>query len=216
MHRFTQEEEPLMEAADEDLIRPANSPTGRNRSATQSSLGTTNSLSSRGDLIPSDEEEDAVPLDDEFAFVLGHRGTSLEDDDHFGTKSEITKSASGTSSLTGTSSKKKAKRKKKKRSTRSSASDVAVVQGLDTPSMADLKLEEQHAALEEESAIQKRRAVAHELALNRGLEDEVDGSSPLISPIVERPSNARQWSDSSSRRFSGEHEPFPSFEAGSP
>lgn len=230
LHRFAQEEEPLMEAADEDLIRPSNSPDGRNRSATQSSLGTTNSLSSRGDLFPSDEEEDAVPLDDEFAFVLGHRGTGLEDDDQSGTKSEMAKPASGTSSLTGTSSKKKAKRKKK-RSTKSPASDVAVVQGLDTPSMADLKLEEQHAALEEESAIQRRRAGAHELALSRGLEDEVDPhsltsaqstrlpteSSPLISPTMERPTHSRQWSESSSRRFSDDHtEPFPSFEAGSP
>lgn len=36
---------------------------------------TLDSLSSRGDLFPSDEEDDAIPLDDEFAMVLERRTT---------------------------------------------------------------------------------------------------------------------------------------------
>lgn len=49
-------------------------PTTRKRSGTTSSGDTSNSFRSRGDLFPSDEEddEDAVPLDDEFAVALNH------------------------------------------------------------------------------------------------------------------------------------------------
>lgn len=169
LRHYAQEEEPLMEVVDEEGGRVSYSPNGRDRSATQSSRETANSLSSRGDLIPSDEEEDAVPLDDEFAIVFGRRGTLLESDDQSGAKSENTRSASGTSSLGGASSKKQ-KRKKKRSSTKSpGASDTAIVQ-VDAPSMTDLKIEEQQVALEEESAIERKRAVAHELALNQGLE----------------------------------------------
>ncbi|KAI4147700.1 MAG: hypothetical protein LQ340_005425 [Diploschistes diacapsis] len=52
----------------------------RNRSATVNSQSTMNSLSSRGDLFPSeDEAADAVPLDDEFAITLSRRSTSNDD-----------------------------------------------------------------------------------------------------------------------------------------
>ena len=49
----------------------------RNRSLTNGSQHTTDSLSSRGDLFPSEDEDDAVPLDDEFAMVLERRITDL-------------------------------------------------------------------------------------------------------------------------------------------
>ncbi|OQE80457.1 hypothetical protein PENNAL_c0046G03356 [Penicillium nalgiovense] len=170
--RYAHEDEPLMEAMDDDDDDGAQfspSPNRRNRSATQSSRGTDNSLSSRGDLFPSDEEEDAVPLDDEFALAFGRRGTGLESDDQSGTKSEIVQSASA-SSLGGASSK-KIKRKKKRSPKRSpSYNDATVAQSVDTPSMADLKTEEERAALEEEADIARRRLAAHELALNRCLD----------------------------------------------
>ena len=52
----------------------------RNRSATANSQSTMNSLSSRGDLFPSeDEAADAVPLDDEFAISLTRHSTSNDD-----------------------------------------------------------------------------------------------------------------------------------------
>lgn len=174
--RYAHEDEPLMEAMDDDdddggPFSPT--PNGRNRSATQSSRGTDNSLSSRGDLFPSDEEEDAVPLDDEFALAFGRRGTGLESDDQSGAKSEIIQSASGSS--LGAASSKKAKRKKKRSPKRSpSYNEAAIAQSVDTPSMADLKTEEQRAALEEEADIARRRLAAHELALSRGL-DPVGG-----------------------------------------
>lgn len=170
--RYAHEDEPLMQAMDGDdddgdQFLPA--PNGRDRSATQSSRGTDNSLSSRGDLFPSDEEEDAVPLDDEFALAFGRRGTGLESDDQSGTKSEIIQSASASS--LGAASSKKTKRKKKRSPKRSpSYNDATIAQSVDTPSMTDLKTEEQHAALEEEVDIARRRLAAHELALSRGLD----------------------------------------------
>lgn len=165
--RYAQEDEPLMETTDEEDGRVSYSPNGRNRSTTQSSEGTTNSLSSRGDLLPSDEEEDAVPLDDEFALTFGRRGTGLESDDQSGTKPELAKSASASSSLGGASSR-KTKRKKKRSSTKSATTPDAVR----TPSMANLKLEEELAARQEELDIERKRVAAHELALSRGLETD--------------------------------------------
>lgn len=169
--RHEPEDEPLMEAAEDDGDFVSYQNNGRERSGTQSSRGTSNSLSSRGDLFPSDEEEDAVPLDDEFALVFGRRNTGLESDDQSGTKTEMVRSASGTSSL-GDASSKKSKRKKKKRSSTKTtmSADQDGVYSIRTPSIADLKMEEEQVAREEESMVQKKRLAAQELALKRGLE----------------------------------------------
>jgi hypothetical protein len=171
-HRHIHEDEPLMEASEDEAGPISYSQNGRNRSATQSSRGTYNSLSSRGDLLPSDDEEDAVPLDDEFALVFGRRGTGLESDDQSGTKVEMVGSASGTSSLGGASSKKSKRKsgKKKRLSTQSSMTPAEDVHSLDKPSIADLMIEEERAAREEDAAIERRRLAAHELALKRGLD----------------------------------------------
>ncbi|RMZ82031.1 hypothetical protein DV737_g2298, partial [Chaetothyriales sp. CBS 132003] len=68
--------EPLRE--DEEYDGGPGQPKGhrRDRSETANSGSTSNSLSSRGDLILSDEEEDAREIDDEFAITLGRRTTS--------------------------------------------------------------------------------------------------------------------------------------------
>lgn len=187
--RHTQEDEPLMEAAEDDEGYVSYQNNGRERSGTQSSQGTSNSLSSRGDLFPSDEEEDAVPLDDEFALVFGRRNTGLESDDQSGTKTEMVRSASGTSSL-GDASSKKSKRKKKKRSSTKTTlnPDQDVVHSIDTPSLADLKMEEEQAAREEESTVRKKRLAAQELALKRGLEpssaDTVRNEQCFVSLVL--------------------------------
>lgn len=65
----------------EALLEGESSPSSRGhgighrrvRSATVAS--STGSYSSRGDIFPSDDEDDAVPLDDEFAMVLERRNT---------------------------------------------------------------------------------------------------------------------------------------------
>lgn len=176
LRRYPQEDEPLMEATENDEEQTSYQ-NGRNRSATNSSRGTSNSLSSRGDLFPSDEEEDAVPLDDEFALAFGRRGTGLESDDQSGTNPKMFRSASGTSSLGGTSSQKSQQKKKKKKrsSTKSPMSPSRdLVHSIDTPSLVDLKVEEDQTALREELRIEKRRLAAQELALKRGLDSDID------------------------------------------
>lgn len=177
--RYAHEDEPLMEAMydNEGPVSPTPQGRNRNRSATQSSRGTDNSLSSRGDLFPSDEEEDAVPLDDEFALAFGRRGIGLESDDQSGNRSE-TRSGSA-SSLGGDSSKRK-KRKERRSSKRSVSYNDTVVPDANAPSLADLKSEEQRAALEEETAIANRRLAAHELALSRGLDT---GDDKVCQPL---------------------------------
>jgi hypothetical protein len=45
------------------------------------------------------------------------------------------------------------------------------VHSLDKPSIADLMIEEERAAQEEDAAIERRRLAAHELASKRGLDE---------------------------------------------
>lgn len=170
--RYPHEDEPLMATTEEngDNNRVSYQDTGRDRSGTQSSRETSNSLSSRGDLFPSDDEEDAVPLDDEFAFVLGRRGTGLESDEPSRPRLDILRSSSGNSSLADTSSRKSKRGKKKRSSTKSPMNTDQ--DAVDTPSINDLKREEDQAARDEESAIEKKRLAAQELAFQRGLESQ--------------------------------------------
>lgn len=183
--RLAPENEPLMEAAEES-DRSSDGKNGRGRSGTQSSRDTENSLSSRGDLIPSDEEEDAVPLSDEFALALGRRGTGFSSESQLGGRSSMSqRSTSGTASLGTTSSREskgKSKRESKERS--SLGSDVEVI-STDVPSMADLQKEEERVRLEEEAEIARKRLAAHKLAVSRGLEPEDDlttSSRPTSQP----------------------------------
>ncbi|GLA56895.1 hypothetical protein AtubIFM54640_000557 [Aspergillus tubingensis] len=189
LRRHELEDEPLIEETEESEGPATSRLNGRYRSSTQSSRDTANSLSSRGDLIPSDEEEDAVPLDDEFALALAsRRGTGLDSIDLIGDKPASMRSVSGTFSLRTTASSKEERKKKKKRSSRlrsPEGSYVEVTRQASTPTLADLKKEEEQAALEEESEIARRRLAAQQLASTRGLhqaKDEASQSSPSPQP----------------------------------
>ncbi|KAJ9200650.1 hypothetical protein DTO021D3_2658 [Paecilomyces variotii] len=177
LRRHIHEDEPLMEAAEENEDGLDRGKQTRQRSGTHSSRETTNSLSSRGDLIPSDEEEDAVPLDDEFALALGRRGTGLSLEEPFGKPSFSRRS-------TGTHTSKDSRRKSKSdsRGRSSLKSDYEVVYDGDVPAMVDLKKEEEQARLEEEAEIARKRLAAHKLAISRGLEHTEDDSTPSMPP----------------------------------
>lgn len=186
-HRYAHEDEPLMERSEEEDDHEAATPgwSGRDRSGTQSSRDTNTSLSSRGDLIPSDEEEDAVPLDDELAMALARRGTGFDSDDAIlGGKGSVKRSASGTLSL-GTTSSKESKRKKNKKRRSTAAKSVRSLDAAGARSIdVDLKKEEEEAKLEEESEIMKKRLAAQRLAMSRGLQQGSsmpNSSSPLAS-----------------------------------
>ncbi|KKK24979.1 hypothetical protein P175DRAFT_0509287 [Aspergillus ochraceoroseus IBT 24754] len=200
LRRHVYEESPLMEAAEESDSRVANSRNARYRSSTQSSRETTNSLSSRGDLIPSDEEEDAVPLDDEFAMILtSRRGTGLESDDQGGDKPESMRSTSGTFSLASSKASKRKRKKQKMRASRmrSPQSSYADVSHDATPiSIEDLKREEEQIEQEEESEVARRRLAAQQLALSRGISlgnirtASLPRSSTASSDLAHRASSA--------------------------
>ena len=153
---------------------------GRGRSETAASRSSNNSLSSRGDLFPSDDE-DAVPIDDEFAMALERRPTgATTSDDHSSRKKGEDKSTGSRSSTKTTSSKEtRGSQKDNKRDSSISSRDIggreqtnmAEEEGEEEapPSMSDLKLEEERIGQEEDSQIEERRQAAHRLALERGL-----------------------------------------------
>lgn len=115
----------------------------RVRSSTASSQHTNNTSSSRGDLIPTDEDDDAVPLNDSLAMALAtvKSGHSLSDPE---------------------------------RSSRHSIQSPSTASS-DIPnknpflSLSDLKKQEMKVAQEEESAIERKRKAASNLARERGL-----------------------------------------------
>ena len=179
------EAEPLIEGSDEEeAIRRHQ----RKRSDTQGSKSTNNSLSSRGDLFPSEDEDDAVPLDDEFAMVLERRNTGTQSDEA-GSGRTRGKRVSGSRASTKTASSRETKRTRS-RERRSSVSsgkgasmDTTIYNGL--PSMEDLEREEQRVRLEEEQENEKKRQEAHRLAVKRGLvtNEEGDDAEEVASEL---------------------------------
>ena len=155
------EAEPLI--PEDDGVQGRNGHT-RKRSDTVNSRSTTNSLSSRGDLFPSEDEDDAVPLDDEFAMILERRTTGTTSDDHSSGKNS--KRRSRTSTKTATSKEAKGRRGN---STSSKKKHAATPAEDHLPSMDDLKHEEEVIGREEEAQAEERRQVAQRLAVERGL-----------------------------------------------
>lgn len=171
------EVEPLLEEHDEDDNRWQKSH-GRQRSETNASRSTTNSLSSRGDLIMSDEEEDAVPLDDEFAVMLGRRMTnqgSNEDQSTGKVRTPSSKRPGVSRRSTQTASTKSLKspsaKSQRSPSQRSLApvSPAPMVAEREPPTMLDLKRHDEQTEREEELEIKQKREAAHRLATQRGL-----------------------------------------------
>ncbi|KAK2073676.1 hypothetical protein P8C59_007937 [Phyllachora maydis] len=150
------ENEPLLAASQE-------SPPSRSRSNTTGSGETSSSFRSRGDLFPSDEEgdEDAIPLDDEFAFAL-----------------ERVDDRSSYSNKTGSSHGKRpaadrAVSRTISRITLSSSTGTAESSSTPSedrsPSLEDLKREEEEAEKQELEENERKRKAAAQLAQDRGL-----------------------------------------------
>ena len=159
---------------------------GRNRSVTTTSGSTTNSLSSRGDLFPSEDEDDAVPIDDEFAMVLARRNTGTLSDDHSSGMTRGKRPAgSRASTKTATSSRTKASAPNV-RETSTSSGNIEVTEAKEEsiPSLSHLMQEEDHLHQEEESQVERKRQAAQKLARQRGL------SSPIEKVILTQTSLA--------------------------
>jgi len=165
------EGEPLLEESEgEGRRKPKH---GRSRSGTAGSGTTSDSLSSRGDLIPSEDEDDAMELDDEFAMVLERRTTNsgLEDESSSKGKSKKRPKA-GSRKSTGTLSSKSSRNSK--RFSRAESSKSPTRETVESPiriipSLTELKQEEEQARLNEEADVARRREAAEKLASERGL-----------------------------------------------
>ncbi|KAL8688206.1 MAG: hypothetical protein Q9218_005825 [Villophora microphyllina] len=169
--RASGEDEPLItdesESGGEGAKRSGH---GRKRSGTVGSRETTNSLSSRGDLFPSEDEDDAVPLDDEFAMVLARRNTQ-------GTMGEGESGRKTRPGSTKTRSSKSSRKTGKGERRGSGGGGEAMVQ---VPSVTDLKEEEDRVREEEEGIVERERDTARRLAAERGLlnPNEIQASAP--------------------------------------
>ncbi|MCJ1306453.1 hypothetical protein MMC25_000095 [Agyrium rufum] len=152
----------------------------RQRSDTVESRSTTNSLSSRGDLFPSEDEDDAVPLGDEFAMQLERRNTNTLDD--VGTGKTQDKRPAASRASTRTDSSKETRSTKNRRRRADSLPSVKVVsretdsEERPLPSYEVLKEEEDQVRAEEQDEIERKREAAEKLAAERGLVE--DPSTP--------------------------------------
>lgn len=178
--RSIEEGQPLIEDSDEEA-----QPGGerkvhrRQRSHTDASGHTTDSLSSRGDIFPSEDElDDAVPLDDEFTMALERRTTGQWTDDASSGNRSKKPSVSRGSTRTASSRNTQDSGRKSMDNAQSKLSTSVVLDVEETQSLSDLKEEEERLRLEEEREIDRKRRDAQQLALQRGLVSPSDQRSP--------------------------------------
>ncbi|KAL8828856.1 MAG: hypothetical protein Q9191_002351 [Dirinaria sp. TL-2023a] len=202
--RGSRETQPLIEENEESGTDTKRGRHGRNRSGTATSRSTNNSLSSRGDLLPSEDEDDAVPLDDEFAMVLERRNTGATSDDRSSKKSK-TKSSGRSRTSTKTASSKDTKSIRKRRRSMSTSSvnipDVSESAETDGPTIIDLKREEEQLRVEEEAQVEAKRLAARMLASERGLDqayEDVQSTPSFQSDVEQKPSKEMEVSAPSS------------------
>lgn len=187
------EGEPLMGDHDEDE-RDGTKGHTRNRSSTASSGETSDSFRSRGDLFPSDGEDDAVPLDDEFAMVLERRMTNTADDRSSGkTRSSKGKRPSGSRNASRTMSRTTLPSQSRPGAGRTSSSslthtpDMASPGLVKVPSLTDLQQEEERVRHEEEQEVERKRQAAAKLAMERGLHVGEGSETTITETKIEPP-----------------------------
>ncbi|OAL53199.1 hypothetical protein IQ07DRAFT_585144 [Pyrenochaeta sp. DS3sAY3a] len=177
-----EEEHPLIEESDEeDADRNEIKRHRRQRSDTHTSGHTTDSLSSRGDIFPSEDElEDAVPLDDEFTIALERRTTGQWNDDSNSSnvaRSGKSKRPSGSrvSSRTVSSRNPSNSGHRSNEDTSMQRSASGTIQ--EFPTLDELQKEEERLRMDEEAEVQRKRQDAQHLAVKRGLAPEQQQSN---------------------------------------
>ncbi|KAI5306381.1 hypothetical protein KEM56_001162 [Ascosphaera pollenicola] len=201
------EEEPLLgDSDDESDHGPSDMRSPRHRSSTQSSQGTTNSLSSRGDLIPSDEEQaDAIPLDDSFALALDRRNTGLTFDS-LSNATSTRHSASDLSLATQESSDRSKPHQQPARSVKRSGSPL--FDGT-MSSVEHITNDEEGAAAKNELNINKTRKAAQRQPRHKALNEPEESVTPnddsaafdLVGTHGSRPATNRSLSSVSTEPF---------------
>ncbi|KAF1953877.1 hypothetical protein CC80DRAFT_494133 [Byssothecium circinans] len=205
----TAESQPLIEDSEEEVAQTGERKGhGRKRSQTSVSGHTTDSLSSRGDIFPSEDElDDAVPLDDEFAVTLARRTTREWHDD---TSSGKSKARSGSKSSKRPAGSRMSTRSASSRNTQDSGkksyetnvrrSRSEAIEEISA--LSDLKQEEERLRIEEEAEVERKRNEAQQLALKRGLASDqhlqIPGRTSSPSPTSPHPSHRTQSPTSTS------------------
>jgi hypothetical protein len=180
------EREPLLGHNDDEYHPEESRPPTRKRSETMGSGDTSDSYRSRGDLFPSDGEgeEDAVPLDDEFAVALDR----VDDRSSSRTKSSKGKRLSGLSDYSIPRSGSRAtmdSTASRPTSLRLTPEDHEIAFEL---SIEDLQQEEERIRREEDEDVERKRQAAAQLALERGLQRdhiEVESVSEAKAEMVQ-------------------------------
>lgn len=182
LRRSVEEEQPLIEDSEEDHASDYKTHR-RARSNTHTSGHTTDSFSSRGDIFPSEDElDDAVPLDDEFTIALERRTTGQwEDSNNAGGKGtgsgkntrsnskRPSRSASSRTVSSGRRSDEARSAETRSSETRGSQKASSIIEEVDMPTLDELQLEEEALRRDEEAELQRKRATAQQLAVQRGL-----------------------------------------------
>jgi len=176
----------------------------RARSSTTGSGDTSDSFRSRGDLFPSDGEDDAVPLSDEFAVVLERRmtgGSGIDDRGSGKTRSSkgkrpvASRGMSRTVSRTTQSSSQSRQSLGAKRGSSTSVTRVPRLPSTDSlggESLTDLQQEQEQLRREEDAEVERKREAAARLASERGLNvnepsSEVKQEAPILEVIPPPP-----------------------------
>jgi hypothetical protein len=223
LRRSLEEEQPLIEDSEEDALQgPGDKGHRRQRSDTHTSGHTTDSLSSRGDIFPSEDElEDAVPLDDEFTISLERRTTGQwneESNSSAKARSSKSKRPSGSRVSTRTASSRNTNNSGKGEAGMPALPHASASPISEVPTLDELQMEEERVRLEEEVEVQRKRQEAQQLAVKRGLtpsDQPLSSSTPrspspaqmaivesTVSPLVRTPAEQQDQGDSI---------PFPSF-----
>ncbi|TVY60827.1 hypothetical protein LSUE1_G008578 [Lachnellula suecica] len=175
----------------------------RQRSSTVSSGETSDSFRSRGDLFPSDGEDDAVPLSDEFAMVLERRTTGSNTDDKSSGKTRSSKGKRPARSRTASKNIERATISSQTRPTlsghrassgasipQSQTPDFSSPEVTSIPSLTDLQAEEERVRFEEDAEVERKREAAARLATERGLVVEESKEEVQVEDI--RPPDAKE------------------------
>jgi len=191
--RHVAEGEPLLEEQEDD--GPRVSPRKRARSDTQGSGNTTDSLSSRGDIFPSEDElDDAIPLDDEFAMVLERRTTNSGADEASSGSARKGKRPSAGSRLSTRTMSSKSSRNSKHSSRGYNSDSHAMLSAADEepkiiPSMAELRHEEETVQKAEEAEVAHKREAARRLATEQGLVNPAQDEAASASLSTQKQSS---------------------------
>lgn len=195
--RSLEEEQALIEDSEEDALEGReHKGHKRQRSDTHTSGHTTDSLSSRGDIFPSEDElDDAVPLDDEFTLALERRTTAQWTDESSSNKRSSSKSKSKRPSGTRESTRSASSRSTGGSGGRKSddgamqRSTSEIIEEIPVPTLDELQKEEERIRIEEEAEVQRKRHEAQQLAVKRGLVPHPQGQ--LKTPSTKSASTPR-------------------------